>query len=227
MKTSQLIQCTVGGIFLAVGCKADPLPDPSAAVDEVSNTGTTLALSAPGDAGVLAIVANGTGCPPLADGTHDLQFTLSPDAQGGTVTFGHYEASVAPAASRFAAKDCTVSVSVAPRDGYTFSMESFDLTGYAFLDSAGMRATPRAYYYVQGDLERNARVDSPLTGPANQNYALHSQVAAADAAWSPCGTSRGLNLLTGITLRNNDTKTGTGYIQITQLAFRIQWATCP
>jgi len=71
---------------------------------------------------------------------------------------------------------------------------------------------------------------------ANLNYLLNEwdPIGVADLVWSPCGATRRLNANTRLVLRNNGSKTGSGYLNTesvdgevkTQFVIGLTWKHC-
>ncbi len=176
---------------------------------------------------ILDVTANGTGCPPGPNGQSVWAADISPDGQALTVRFSQYYAMVDSTTPLFVSKDCTLGITVSVPSGFTYAVSSSDSGGYVFLDTAGMKATQRVEYYFQGDQVRSPRDDTVMWGPQDEDYVLHDEVATASRVWAPCGASRTLNVKTGLTLMNNATKAGHGFIQMSSMAnLVLTWKVC-
>ncbi len=176
----------------------------------------------------LDVTAQGTGCPANADAW---SVDISPDGQTFTVTFSQYEASIVPGQA-FKTVDCQLNVKLRMPGGMTYAVESFDYAGYVFLDKPGMSATQRSTYYFQGDRVAADRGTTKWTGPVDKEYVVRDQVAVADMVWKPCGVERSLQIPTRLTLRNNPSKSGEGYVSTqsvdaaVRFVINLAWRQC-
>jgi hypothetical protein len=218
----------------AAGCSAAP-EDATDSTEEAPLTGVD--ATAPGFVPVAGapegtyfaeVKANGTGCPA---GTWDT--SISPDGQTFTVTFSAYEVSVEPG-KLMDVKDCALAIRLHTPQGFSFSVSDFYYSGYAFMDKAGMTGKQTAKYYFQGNpipSESLSKTKS-VTGPYDSDYVFAEQVGLPDLVWSPCGTTRDLNVQSRLRLLNNSAKTGTGTMDTlsvdgnVQLKFNLHWRTC-
>ena len=92
-----------------------------------------------------------------------------------------------------------------------------------------------AKYYFQGNpvpSESLSKVKN-ITGPYDSDYVFAEQIALPDLVWSPCGTTRDLNVQSRLRLLNNSRKNGTGTMNTLavdgniQLKFQLNWKQCP
>lgn len=235
MKSVQFFGWLVLGFF-AVGCADDVEPTTeNVVVNRVSEAVSPIPVTIDVGDGLrfLDITANGTGCPPLMGlDKYSWEANISPDGETFTITFSQYEATVNPTTPLFVTKDCTLGINVRVPNGFTYAVSAFDYGGYVFLDSVGMRATQKAEYYFQGDQIRSVNGNTLIIGPESNDYILHDEISTASLVWAPCGASRLLNVKTRLTLQNNTSKTGTGYINTSVIDGRVtftinlKWALC-
>jgi hypothetical protein len=212
----------------ASGCAANS----DTANDDMGGTsealGSTINVPNPSGIYVASITANGTGCPA---GTWDA--AISPDGKAFTVTFSNYEAMVDPGQA-FSIKDCTLGIDLKTPSGLSFAVTSFAYQGYSLLDSPGMNARQSAKYYFMGNPVPGVEQVSNMDGPYDDSYLFNDDVAVASLVWSPCGTTRRLNALTRLVLRNNADKSGSGYLNTSTadgeihhgFTFGLSWKTC-
>jgi hypothetical protein len=214
----------------AAGCAADGAsPD-----DELASTeqglGQTIDVPNPSGAYFASVTANGTGCLP---GTWEA--AISPDGKAFTVTFSAYEAVVEPGQA-FSIKDCNIGIDLRSPRGLSYSVSSFYYQGYTLLDQDGMSATQTAKYYFQGNPLPARENRSELRGPYDNSYLFSDEIGIVDWVWSPCGATRRLNALTRLQVRNNSSKTGSGYTNTSavdatvdtkfRFVFGLSWRTC-
>jgi hypothetical protein len=184
----------------------------------------------PGPAGVYfaEVKANGTGCPA---GSWDA--SIAPDGQTFTVTFSQYEVSVNPG-QLLDVKDCALAIRLHTPQGFSFSVSDFYYSGYSFMDQTGMKGRQSAKYYFQGNPVPSESLSKfkDVVGPYDSDYVFQEQVGLPDLVWSPCGTTRDLNVQSRLRLLNNARKTGTGVMNTLavdgniQLKFALQWRQC-
>jgi hypothetical protein len=213
--------------FAAVGCTTETTDSTGETTEAV---GTAVAVPNPSGAYFAKVTANGSGCPA---GTWDA--AISDDGKAFTVTFSAYEATVEPGKS-FSVKDCTLAIDLKTPTGFSFSVTDFHYQGYAILDKAGMTARQTAKYYFMGNPVPAVELRSDMKGPYDDSYVFSDSIGVADMVWSPCGESRRLNAQTRLIVRNNTSRSGSGYLNTatadgevdTKLAFRfgLAWKKC-
>lgn len=209
----------------ALGCADD-----ASNVDELA---AEAALQAGPERGVVVnpagvyfaeVTANGTGCPA---GTWTT--SLAPDGQTFTTSFSAYEAEVDPSRT-ISIKDCMLAVKLHSPQGLSYSISSFYYSGYAFLEK-GVSGRQFASYYFQGNPAQTAQLRTDLVGPYDDTFLFADEVGLTDLVWSPCGTTRDLNVTTRLRLRNGNPR-ASGYMNIAavdasiKLVFKLSWRTC-
>jgi hypothetical protein len=226
---SLFISVTALACVGASGCAATTADN---ADEEMGGTTQALGQSVdvpnPSGAYFARITANGTGCP---SGTWDAG--ISDDGHAFTVTFSAYEAIVEPGKA-FSIKDCTLSIDLNTPSGFSFAVNEFHYQGYATLDSAGMSAKQSAKYYFRGNPVPGTEFVSDMQGPFDDSYLINNEVPTANLVWSPCGATRTLNAQTRLVLKNNASKTGSGYLNASsvdgevaaQWVFGLSWHKC-
>lgn len=192
--------------------------------------GQTVDVPNPSNAYFAKVNAFGSGCLP---GTWEAG--ISPDGKAFTLTFNAYEAVVDPGQAT-SIKDCTISIDLQTPPGFSFSVSSFYYQGYADLDEPGMTAKQSAKYYFRGNPVPARELRTELSGPFSDSYMFSDHIGLADLVWSPCGASRTLNALTRIVVKNNQAKTGSGYVNTAvadgeirtplKFTFGLDWKQC-
>ena len=137
------------------------------------------------------------------------------------MTFSSYEAIVNPGQA-FAIKDCNLAIDLRSPSGLSFSVGSFHYQGYAILDQPGMTAKQTAKYYFMGNPVPTREYRSDMTGPYDDSYVFSDDIGVVDLVWSPCGTSRRLNALTRLVVQNNASKSGSGYLNTSDVNGEIK-----
>ncbi|MET0340479.1 MAG: DUF4360 domain-containing protein [Polyangiales bacterium] len=210
------------------GCAPDGLEG-----DESVDDGEAQALQAPTSQTTLRnpdgvyfadVTANGTGCPA---GTW--QTSLSPDGQTFTTTFSAYETMVDPQ-TMISIKDCYLAIKLHTPQGLSFSVTNFYYAGYALLEQ-GITGRQFASYYFQGNPVQQAQVRTDLSGPYDSSYLFTDEVPITDTVWSPCGTTRDLNVVTRLRLQNSNPRRN-GYMNLSaidgsaKLVVKLAWREC-
>jgi hypothetical protein len=210
----------------ATGCAGEPSSSDESMGNSTQALGSTIDVPNPSGTYFASVTANGTGCPA---GTWDA--SISPDGKAFTVTFSSYEAIVSPGQA-FSIKDCTIGIDLRTPAGISFAVTSFHYQGYAILDSGGMNAQQSAKYYFMGNPVPGVEQKSNMDGPYDDSYLFSDDIGIASLVWSPCGTSRRLNALTRLVLKNNAAKTGSGYLNTSStdgevvFEFGLTWRAC-
>jgi hypothetical protein len=212
----------------ASGCASttDSTPEETGGATEA--LGGTVNVPNPSGSYIASVTANGTGCPA---GTWDA--SISPDGTAFTVTFSSYEAIVGPGQA-FSIKDCSLGIDLKTPSGFSFAVDSFYYQGYSLLDSDGMSAKQSAKYYFMGNPVGGVSYDRTMTGPYDDDYLFSDEIATANLVWSPCGTTRRLNVTTRLVLQNNASHSGNGYLNTStvdgehDIVFRwgFRWRNC-
>lgn len=196
------------------------------AASDVEGSALELVAQDPNVPYFASVTANGTGCP---RGTWAAN--IDPKGETFTLTFSAYETMVEPG-QLIKVKDCQIAVQLHSPQGLSYSIGDFFYKGYAFLDRSGMTATQTAGYYFQGNPVDAVSARTDLRGAFDAEYLFQDTIGIADLVWSPCGTDRLLNVPTRIIVKNNSSKTGTGYLNTLsvdgslQLVFRLHWRRC-
>lgn len=169
--------------------------------------------------------ANGTGCP-----AGSWETSLSPDGETFTTTFSAYEA-VVDETKMISVKDCLLAIKLHSPGGLSYSVSQFHYSGYSFLEQ-GVSGRQFASYYFQGNPVERDEVRSTLVGPFDDTYLFSDKIELADAVvWSPCGTTRDLNIVTRLRVQNSSPRRN-GYMNMsavdgsTKLEFKLAWRKC-
>ena len=185
---------------------------------------TTKELKDPNDVYFASVKANGTGCPA---GTWNTE--LAADGKTFTTTFSAYETEV-DRLTAVSVKDCNLAIKLHSPQGLSFSVQSFYYQGYAFLEK-GQSARQTAQYYFQGDPVNAGNARTDIKGPYDDEYLFEDNVGITDTVWSPCGTSRDLNIVTRLRLQNSSPKKD-GYANLSsvdgtaKLVLKLAWREC-
>jgi len=214
----------------AAGCASDAASD-EAAVDSndelalAAPSTTTKTLKDPNDTYFAEVKANGTGCPA---GTWNTE--LAEDGKTFTTTFSAYEAEV-NALKAVDVKDCNLAIKLHSPQGLSYSVQSFYYQGYAFLEP-GVTGRQTANYYFQGNPVDSSGARTELKGEYDDDYLFQDNVAIADQVWSPCGTTRDLNVVTRLRVQNTSRPRRTGYMNLSsvdgsaKLVLKLSWRAC-
>lgn len=184
----------------------------SPAAEPLAQTANTRTKSVPDPKGlyIANVTALGTGCPV---GSWDV--SIAPDGQVFTMTFASYEIKLSEA-DRSATKslDCDITVELKSPAGLSYAINSFYYAGYAFLED-GVTANIAANYYFDGLASARTRAaNKTFKGPFDDSYVFKDEVTTLD--WSPCGTTRALNITTSLTGKNAAKKKN-GYLNMASL----------
>jgi len=227
---SSLLLCAAAALVGAVGCASDVASDDTEIDQEAAEAALaapateTKTLKDPNDVYFAEVKANGTGCP---KGTWNTE--LAADGKTFTTTFSAYEAEVNKLTA-VSVKDCNLAIKLHSPQGLSYSVASFYYQGYAFL-AKGQTARQTAQYYFQGDPVNSGNARTDLKGPYDDDYLFEDNVGLKDTVWSPCGTSRDLNIVTRLRLQNSSPKQD-GYANLSsvdgsaKLVLKLAWRKC-
>ncbi|EEP78329.1 predicted protein [Uncinocarpus reesii 1704] len=174
---------------------------------------------------VVGITYGGSGCPQGSART-----ILSDDRETVTLIFDQFIAAIGPKISlEESRRNCQVNLKLQYPGGYQYSVLGVDYRGYAKLDR-GVEGVHRSNYYYSGETNDFA-LTTWFDGPKNGDYFLHDDTDQTSRNWSPCGSSRALNINTSIRLSSRD-KNASGLLtnDSTDADFRqiyhIKWRKC-
>lgn len=146
----------------------------------------------PNQVRVNGIAYAGSGCP--AGSVANL---LAPDAKAFTLLFDSYVAEAGPGILLSAGrKNCQIAVDLRFPQGFSYSLFKVDYRGYAHIDR-GATGIQQTRYYFQGS-SSNAVMRSTYVGPRDENYQISDTLGISAVVWSPCGSSRALNMNTEV-----------------------------
>jgi len=78
---------------------------------------------------------------------------------------------------------------------------TFDYRGFLDLD-LGIEAQHESLYYFQGD-QQDSKIQEREFGPIRQNFNYRHNIDLASNVWSPCGSTRALNIKNSISLQRS------------------------
>lgn len=173
--------------------------------------------------------ARGSGC--AAD---TVSVNLSPDGEAMTLIFDDYSVEGGASEDRLGKtkKDCNIQMRIATPPGWTFSILSLTLRGYADLDP-GVNGIQSAKYRL-GRKGRDAELSRlKLAGEYRDNYEQSFDLPLASANWADCGgSSQTLNLATSIAVKGERRANGAGVMTVDSLdgemnqEYGIMWRRC-
>jgi hypothetical protein len=234
-----LLLCAATAIAASVaGCAS---PDASTAIaheDEAETLGlqappqSTAPIKDPNGVWFGSVTANGTGCRP---GTWNT--SISEDGLAFTTTFSEYVVEIAPTNFQ-ATKDCTLTIKMNSPGGISYAVSEFYYSGYA-LTEPGVTVEQTALYGFQGTSvsttnQNRTVLPKPPETSYDADFVFRDTVETSDLVWSPCGTTRELNIRTRLTLKNgqNGKPRANGYANLaavdgnTRLEFRLAILRC-
>jgi len=234
-----LFFCTALGLLSAAGCSTDGLDpdeveqesdlssqrsersaldavpaqtDPRRVADAAPPTERDAGAPAPGGpardprVSIKGVTANGTGCPA---GTWDVVPTA--DGRSFQLRLAEYDTTATPTTS-IDVEDCNLALEVEAPSDVSYSLQSLRYEGFAWLEP-GLRATLTSTAYFQGNPAASSTARSVLAGPHDDTYGVTQEIAPADRQWSPCGSTRDLNVVSRLHLDNTQAK-GSAYVDV-------------
>ncbi|KAF2006025.1 hypothetical protein P154DRAFT_570757 [Amniculicola lignicola CBS 123094] len=125
----------------------------------------------------------GTGCPP-GSATYDI-------VESGTLislAFSKYVAGTGAGMSATdARKNCDVRITLHYPQGWTWTVATTDLRGYARIPK-GCSARLGSQYWFSGQ-QKEASAMVPFSGPVDANYRLTTTIPNESLVWSTCGVT--------------------------------------
>lgn len=119
-------------------------------------------------------------------------------------------------------KDCTLLVDLAYPAGWSFSLRSAGVQGYAHLE-AGVRGTQRTQYWFFGEMPK---FETMLTGPFDGEYSRKDEGTAEGGAWSRCGAIEPLHIRFSVDI-DPPTAAGSTMALRTVYDYGVAWRRCP
>ncbi len=208
--------------FSAFGCALDNSSpaspeDPSQVSSELSAFPMPFGVSRIKD-----VDAKGTGC----RNPDDWSVEILPYGKGLAIHHKSYDTSVQPG-DAFSTSDCQIKVAIDAPPGYTFAPAAIDFNGYAYLNRSGMKASYSSEVYFQGDRVRSEDRNTSVSNATNSALVSNAVYSNADLLWKPCGLDRDLNISTRLTLHNDASKGGHGYLRgDTTALVALAWKRC-
>lgn len=159
------------------------------------------AQTPPSDVYIRGISYGGNGCPQGTVGQ-----LLAANKKSFTLTFDEYIAEWGPGVSkRDARRFCQVTLDVHVPQGWQFSVFDFDYRGYAYLER-GITGTQKSTYYWDRNYE--GTFSTQLRGNYDNNFTISDQIATPSLVWSPCGSTKLLNIKSEIRLSGHPRRAG-------------------
>ncbi|GBG71764.1 hypothetical protein CBR_g9172 [Chara braunii] len=176
------------------------------------------APAAPETARIKSFTYAGSGCPPgSAVGS------ISEDGEVLTLKFSNFSVSTSSTPLR---KNCDVAINLQYPAGWSYSLASVVLRGYANLD-AGVKGVHKVSNYVQGQ-QSTGYFTGYLEGPYNDNYQHNGDLEPV--VFSECHKVRDININTEVRVDNSANPTGSGILDVDTkdvlFKFEIQWKLC-
>ncbi|EAS37206.1 uncharacterized protein CIMG_02560 [Coccidioides immitis RS] len=174
---------------------------------------------------IVSVNYGGTGCPQGSART-----VISDDRETITVIFDKYVAAIGPNVSLDESrKNCQLNLKLQYPGGYQYSVLGVDYRGYARLDR-GIDGLQKSNYYYSGETNDFA-LSTHFTGPTEGDYVLHDDSDQGSRNWSPCGSTRALNINSQVRLTSRD-KNASGVLTNDSIdadfrqIFHIKWRKC-
>ena len=182
------------------------------------------------DASLVRIVNvsyTGTGCP---EGT--VSSNLTPDARTVSVLFGAF---VAQAGRRqgFPQQDqkgCVVSLEMSIPQGWSASLFTADIRGFAAVDKKAFGQVSVAYAF--NGVYGNFFSMNQLVGPRNEDYLLSQAIPFESINWSGCGGSQTLGIQSNIFVQDGDDGKAAATLTVDSIdgtlkqLYGVQWRHC-
>ncbi|ORY03030.1 hypothetical protein BCR34DRAFT_492672 [Clohesyomyces aquaticus] len=125
----------------------------------------------------------GTGCPP-----NSASYELAESATVVSLGFSKYVAGTGTGMTAAdARKNCDVRITLHYPQGWTWTVATTDLRGYASLPS-GCSAKMGATYFFSGQ-SNDASSMVTFNGPVDNNYRMTTSVPAESLVWATCGVT--------------------------------------
>ena len=175
---------------------------------------------------VRSVNYGGSGCP-----AGSVAINVTPDFSTFSMFWDSFIAEVGPGLPAFAKrKNCAVSIDLDFPQGWSYSVFSSSLRGYASLER-GVDAVIQTSYYFQGS-SATASLRTNLTGPYDSYFKVRDTLGATELVWSPCGMSRALTVNFSVSLNNMRNRSGSGLIAVDPIdgdmrrTIDLQWRRC-
>lgn len=130
----------------------------------------------------------GSGCP-----AGSISANVSPDSRALSLTMDEFVAEVGPGVPLSAGRrNCQLSIDLSYPSGWSYAVLRTQRRGYVNLEP-GVTATQTSSFYFQGQ-SRSARLSTSFTGPTSRDYIIADTLDSSAQVWSPCSSSRALNV---------------------------------
>jgi hypothetical protein len=217
-----LALATLAAPLAVTGCAADTTDGELGSSQQAFSEGFGL----PDGSAIEDLRLQGDGCP-----AGSAEAIITEDRQSFLVLFSEYEAATFPG-NGGEDKNCTFFVKIRTPQGLSLQIAKVWYEGAVVLDKPGMRAEQRARYWWAGSSPPAREFRSEMTGPKDESYVFQDELWLG--AFSRCNSTHELVARTRITIRNNQSKTGEGYINTTTaggdvaMKFRFNpfWRSC-
>jgi hypothetical protein len=175
--------------------------------------------AAPGEGGFIESVEyRGTGC-----GGNSATTALSPDNQVATSTFSDFLASsgagISPAD---ASRNCLLMLKINVPGGWSYSLESVDIRGFADLPS-GVTATRKSVYVISGS-PIHSTPTARFKGQISNDYNDADVSPEKPGEWSPCGGGQLLWIATQTEIGGHGKDAAV--LSIDSIDTELQWRRC-
>jgi hypothetical protein len=176
--------------------------------------------AAPGEGGSIESVEHrGTGC-----GGNSASGAVSPDKQAATSTFSDFlVSSGAGTAPDDASRNCLLMLKIDVPPGWSYSLESVDIRGFADLP-AGVTATRKSLYVISGSAVHSTPT-ARFKGQISNDYNDAEVSPEKPGEWSPCGGGQLLWIATQTEIDSHG-KDATGVLSIDSIDTELQWRRC-
>jgi hypothetical protein len=175
------------------------------------------ATAAPGEGGSIeSVESHGTGC----EGT--AASAVSPDHQAATTVFSDFQTSTGEGtAPEDASRNCLLMLNIKVPEGWSYSLESVDIRGFANLPR-GTTATRKSLYVISGS-PIHVTPPARLKGPFSNDYNDGDVSPEKPGEWSPCGGGQVLWVATQADL---DGSGKAAVYTIDSIDTELQWRRC-
>jgi len=155
---------------------------------------------------IQSVQYKGSGCP-----QDSVDVSVNDDGSSFTVAYDAYKASVGPGiAPAEANKYCSLQLDVRVPQGWTFTVGTFDMTGFAELPD-NVKGLQKAIFSYDWSEEASAsRVE--FEGPLDQGYAAHDIMSLTPLPPRFCDGAVSLSVDTSIRISPGDGQAGQGQL---------------
>jgi hypothetical protein len=178
------------------------------------------ATAAPGEGGTIeGVEYHGTGCEGGSAVT-----AVSPDNLAVTSTFSDFVASTGDGTTPDdASRNCLLMMKIDVPQGWSYSLESVDIRGFANLP-AGVTATRKSLYLISGSAVHTTPT-ARFKGQISNDYNDADVSPEKPGEWSPCGGGQMLWIGTQIEIAGKNRDAG-AVLSIDSIDTELQWRRC-